>query len=296
MRIGIAGTGRTGCSLALALAAGGAEIPSVYSRKPEAVAGIFTGTGIECEGDIRGLVEKSDLIFLTVPDSEITPFSTQIVGLCGSSITGKIFLHCSGALTSAALKGFEDLGAVTGSLHPIQTFPDRETSWKAMYGIYFGFEGSDRAIPAARETVEILNGEMLLIRPEAKPLYHAAACILSNYMAALSYTAGELLERAGISRDIGMKAFGPLLKNTVDNITAIGSVKALTGPISRGDTATILGHLAAIGADDRDTAELYRVLGRLTVQLARLKGSIDDVQAAALLEALNLRSSNAGHF
>lgn len=286
MRIGIAGAGRTGCSLALALAAGGARISGVYSRKPEDAAGIFTGTGIECEGDICRLTGKSDLIFLTVPDSEIEPFSARISELCGGAAAEKIFLHCSGAMTSAVLKELSDKGAVTGSLHPIQTFPDREKSWKAMYGIYFGFEGSDRAIPVVRQIVGILRGEMLLIRPEDKPLYHAAACIISNYMAALSHTAGELLERAGISHDIGMKAFGPLLKNTADNITTAGSAKALTGPISRGDTATILGHLAAIGADDRDTAELYRVLGRLTVKLARLKGSIDDVQAAALLEAL----------
>ena len=287
MKIGIAGAGRTGCSLALALAAGGAQISGVYSRKPEAVTGIFTGTGIECEGDICSLIGKSDLIFLTVSDSEIAPLSARISSLCGSAAAEKIFLHCSGALTSDALKELSDVGAVTGSLHPIQTFPDREKSWKAMYGIYFGFEGSNGAMSAVRETVGILNGELLLIRPEDKPLYHAAACILSNYTAALSHTAGELLERAGIPRDIGMKAFGPLLKNTADNITTVGSVKALTGPISRGDTATILGHLAAIGKDDWDTAELYKVLGRLTVQLARLKGSIDDVQASDLLEALS---------
>lgn len=287
MNIGIAGAGRTGCSLALALAAKGARISGVYSRKPESVAGIFKGTGIECEADICSLVAKSDLIFLTVPDSEITPFSTRISSLCGGAAAEKIFLHCSGALTSAALNELRDAGAVTGSLHPIQTFPDREKSWNAMYGIYFSFEGSDKAIPVVRETVEILEGEVLVIEPEAKPLYHAAACILSNYMAALSYTAGELLERAGIPPEVGIKAFGPLLKSTAGNIAGIGSVKALTGPISRGDKATISGHLAAIGTDDRDTAELYRVLGRITVQLAQIKGSIDDLQAAALLEALS---------
>lgn len=286
MRIGIAGAGRTGCSLALALAAAGAQVTGVFSRKPEALAGIFAGKGIGCTGDIRSLIEKSDLIFLTVPDSEIAPFSARIASLCRNAAGGKVFLHCSGALTSAALKELSGAGAVTGSLHPIQTFPDREKSWKAMYGIYFGFEGSDGAIPAARDTVKTLGGEMLVIRPEAKPLYHAAACILSNYTAALSHTAGELLERAGIQRDIGMKAFGPLLKNTADNITTAGSAKALTGPISRGDTGTIIGHLAAIGAEDRETADLYRVLGRLTVRLALIKGSIDEAQAAALLEAL----------
>jgi predicted short-subunit dehydrogenase-like oxidoreductase (DUF2520 family) len=285
MRIGIAGTGRVGCSLALALAEKGVRT-DVYSRRPEAAAGIFSGKGVALQGNIPGLVEKSDVIFVTVPDSEIAPFSAHIAGLCGGGAAGKIFLHCSGALTSAALKELEALGAATGSLHPIQTFPDRESSWKAAYGIYFGFEGSDGAMPAACETVRLLDGRLLLIAPEAKPLYHAAACMLSNYMTALSHAAGALLERAGIPQDAGMKAFGPLLRSTADNIIAAGSAKALTGPISRGDTATVLGHLAAIGADDSGTDELYRVLGRLTVRLARLKGSIDDVQAASLYEAL----------
>ena len=286
MRIGIAGAGRVGCSLALALAAGGAEVSGVYSRRPEAAAEAFNGTDIVCEGDVRGLIEKSDMIFLTVPDSEIAPFSARIAGLCGGAAAGKVFLHCSGALTSAVLKELGELGAVTGSLHPIQTFPDREKSWRAMYGIYFGYEGQDAAIPAVNEAVGILKGQVLVIGPEGKPLYHAAACVLSNYTAALSYAAGSLLERAGISREDGMKAFGPLLRNTSANIIAEGSVKALTGPIARGDTATVLGHLAAIGADDRETAELYKILGRLTVKLARLKGGIGGEQAAALLEAL----------
>lgn len=286
MRIGIAGAGRTGCSLALALNAAGACIAGVYSRKPETSADIFIGTGIACEGDISTFVRKCDVIFLTVPDSAIASFATSISMICGNDVSGRLFLHCSGAMTSAELDVLAARGAVTGSLHPIQTFPDRAGSWESMCGIHFGFEGSDEALSAARETVALLKGEMLVISREAKPLYHAAACMLSNYIAALSHAAGKLLERAGIPKDTGMKAFAPLLMSTVENIIAAGSAKALTGPISRGDTATVQEHILAIGEDDRAMAEVYKVLGRLTTELALLKGSIDEKQGEAILRVL----------
>lgn len=288
MRIGIAGAGRTGCSLALALASAGACIAGVYSRRPEAASAVFGGTGIACQDDMRSLVENSDLVFLAVPDSIIAPFAVETADLCGDAVAGKVFLHLSGALTSEELKGLADRGAITGSLHPIQTFPDRKNSWQSMYGICFGFEGRDGALTAARKIVGLLSGDMLVLNPGTKPLYHAAACMLSNYTVALSHAAAGLLERAGIPGDVGMKAFGPLLKNTAENIVSSGSVNALTGPIARGDAGTVAGHLSAIGDDEGGTAEIYRTMGKLTVKLALLKGSIDGRQAEDILRVLNI--------
>lgn len=287
MRIGIAGAGRTGCSLALALAGAGAAVAGVYSRRPEDAALVFEGTGIACGDDIRKLVENSDLIFLAVPDSVIGPFAAGVADLCRDAVPEKVFLHLSGAVTSGELKELADRGAFTGSLHPIQTFPDRKNSWRSMYNICFGFEGRDEARMAAREIVGLLAGDMLVLNPGTKSLYHAAACMLSNYTVTLSHAAAGLLERAGIPADAGMKAFGPLLKSTAENIVSAGSVNALTGPISRGDAATVAGHLAAIGEDESGAAEAYRVMGRLTVKLALLQGTINEKQAEDILRALN---------
>ncbi len=285
MKVGIIGAGRAGCAFAFALAEKGAEITGVYSRNPESAGYIAERLKTAFENDIEKLVESAEVILLTVPDTAVNELAIAISRLCSPScIKGKTFMHASGALTSKELEPLEVSGAHTGSLHPIQTFADRENGWKGMFGIYFGFEGGSGALGQARQLVELPEGHMLEIRPEAKVLYHAAACILSNYTVTLSYAAGMLLEAAGVGRDAGLKAFMPLLRNTVENIATGGSIKALTGPVARGDFLTVARHLSAMG--DNDIAELYKAAGRMTVKLAEEKGSIGETAAEQLLEVL----------
>lgn len=287
MKIGIIGAGKVGCAFAIALADRGAEIAGVCSRTPQAAEYLSNRLDIAPAGDVIQLVKAADVVLLTVPDGAIAETAVQISRSCGcADIGGKTFLHCSGALASAVLEPLSKAGAYTGSLHPVQTFADRKNGWKGMSGIYFGFEGSEGAADCASKLVGLLNGVLLDIRPEAKPLYHAAACILSNYTVTLSYVSGMLLERAGIDRDTGVRAFMPLLRNTVENIAAAGSVNALTGPVARGDWSTVAGHIAALDEKDNTIAGLYRVLGKMTVRLALEKGSIDEAKAGALLDVL----------
>lgn len=287
MKIGIIGAGRVGTAFALALSGRGAEISGICSRTTRAVDFVSGKLEKAFINDIAQTINEADLVLLTVPDSVIAETAVKIHDVCDAlDIIGKTFLHCSGALTSAELEPLSKAGSYTGSLHPIQTFAGKEDGWKGMYGIYFGYEGSVKAGEKALQLVKMLNGTLLDIKSEAKPLYHAAACILSNYTVALSHVSGMLLDAAGIGMDIGINAFIPLLRNTVENIASSGSLNALTGPVSRGDTVTVADHLNAMDGMNGTVPELYRVLGRMTVQLAVEKGSIDEAKARLLLEVL----------
>lgn len=287
MKIGIIGAGRVGTAFALALSGNGVEITGVYSRTVRDVDFISLKLGKTFVNDFACTIEDADIVLLTVPDSQIADIAVKIREESASCINGKTFLHCSGALTSMELHALVHAGGYTGSLHPIQTFASKEDGWKGMHGIFFGYEGSAGAREKALQLVEILNGKLLDIKSEAKPLYHAAACILSNYTVTLSYVTGLLLDAAGIGKDVGIQAFIPLLGNTVENIAAHGSINALTGPISRGDSVTVAGHLKAMDGGGNAITELYRVLGRITVQLAIEKGSINETKAKQLLEVLS---------
>jgi len=246
------------------------------------------------------LIEKSEVLLITVPDSEISPVAYEISKIAyesGRGFKGKVFLHTSGAATSEEMAPIKDKGGFTGSLHPAQTFPDRENSWKSMFNIYFGYEGSEEAKKYASDIVKSLNGKMLMLTAESKPLYHAAACVISNYTVTLSHVAGTLLEAAGIEREIGMKAFAPLLNATVANIIDSGSVNALTGPVSRGDAETVLDHLNAMEAklyNKESTIELYKLLGKETIKLALEKGTIDDEKAEELMMTFGSRNNRQG--
>lgn len=287
MKVGIIGTGRVGCSLAIALSNKGMPIFGVYSRdiaSARNLPGVYTYVAFN---DMYSLVESCDTVFITVPDSSISDVAQQIAQSCRrSGLEGKVFVHCSGALASDVLGCIRKEGGFTGSLHPIQSFPGRTDSWESMYNIYFGFEGSIEAEAAAAEVVSLLGGRMLRVSTEGKSLYHAAACVLSNYMVTLSHIAARLLESAGIDGDTGLMAFAPLLRSTVENIARLGSVEALTGPISRGDTGTVAAHLEAIEQSLPDKAELYKSLGRATVALALEKGTIDENHARELISLL----------
>jgi predicted short-subunit dehydrogenase-like oxidoreductase (DUF2520 family) len=66
------------------------------------------------------------------------------------------------------------------------------------------------------------------------------------------------------------------LRGTVANLER-GPAAALTGPIRRGDVATVRRHLAALAPEEQS---LYRELGRVALRLAREAGLADEAAEA----------------
>lgn len=292
LRISIIGAGKTGCAIATGLKRKGFDISGIYSRSRASAEFLARALGGQYENNIYSAVADSEVVFITVPDIQIAAVAAKIKDEAGANgLLGKTFFHCSGALSSDVLKELAGQGAGIGSLHPIQTFADRENGWKLFEGIYFGFEGSNEAKLIAEIIVSALNAKMVHITKEMKPVYHAAASILSNYTVVLSYIAGELLACAGIERETAIKAFSPLLENTVHNIAGLGSIAALTGPIARGDGAVIEGHMTAIAEIQPRLQDIYTLLGDIAVEIAIKKGSIDSVTADKLRVILKRRGA-----
>ena len=107
---------------------------------------------------------------------------------------------------------------------------------------------------------------------EAKPAYHAASVFASNYVVTLTHAAVSLLERTGLEREAALAALRPLQHRTID---VAGSPP--TGPIARGDAATVAAHLRAVGPE---LEPLYRALGRATLPI------VPPASAAAVRELL----------
>ena len=133
--------------------------------------------------------------------------------------------------------------------------------------------------------VRRLGGVPVTLAPEAKPLYHAGAVFASNYLVTMLAEAMRLLEEAGIGRDAALAALLPLVRATLENVAAAGPEGALTGPIARGDAATLRRHLSALPHRD---ADLYRAVGRATLRLAREAG-LEEARAARLEEILRVQ-------
>ena len=103
----------------------------------------------------------------------------------------------------------------------------------------------------------------------------------SNYAVTLADAGVALLEEAGFG-DAALATLMPLLRAILDNLGRVGPPKALTGPISRGDMATLREHLAQLEARMPDLLPLYRVVGLRTIEVALRKGTIDAAQAEAM--------------
>lgn len=287
MKIGIIGAGKVGSALAIGLAREKFPIEGIYSRTEEAVKALAQKTGASFSNNLEETVRRADTIFITVPDDALEEMSSCISErIDAETIKDKVFLHCSGACTSDVLGSISEKGGYTGSLHPIQTFADRFEGWRGLYSIYFGFEGSREAQKAAEIIVRAFNGQLLLLDRQAKPLYHAAACVLSNYTVVLSYIAKGLLRAAGIDAEMGIKALAPLAAKTVKNIELLGPEAALTGPVSRGDSGVIARHIEEMGKKCPEFIGVYKTLGKTALEIAVKKGSVGEDKERRLRELL----------
>lgn len=277
MNIGIFGAGKVGCALAVGLKNNGFNISGVYSKSCNSQEYLCAKLGKAFANILEDTIKSSDLIFISVSDDNIREAAGEIAQKINNDLLcAKTFIHLSGALTTQALEPLESAGAYTGSLHPIQSIADKDDGWKKLYNIYYGFEGCEEAEKQALNVVKSFEGSLIKIKKQDKPLYHAAACIISNYTVTLSYAAHEILESMGLDRETTIKAFLPLIRNTVDNIERLGIIGALTGPVSRGDHSVIEEHIKALDCLDNKLVKLYKVLGRKTFEIAIEKGSLTD--------------------
>ena len=181
----------------------------------------------------------------------------------------------SGAQSSEILDRATDFGAQVLSVHPLQSFASVERAINILPGSIFSIEGDREAYDTAVCIVETLGGEYFFIDRKAKPLYHAGACVVSNYLVTIIDFGVKLLESTGIPRQMATRALLPLINGTVNNVENIGIPKALTGPIARGDLSTITKHLDCLEEMAPELIQLYSWLGFYTAQIAVEKGGID---------------------
>jgi predicted short-subunit dehydrogenase-like oxidoreductase (DUF2520 family) len=228
---------------------------------------------------------SGDVVFLTVPDRMIRPVCEEIAAAKGFR-TGAVVIHCSGVYDASILAAARERKTLIAALHPLQSFASPEVAVKAMKGTCFTFDGDEEAAPVAGRIVEALGGRMLRLRPGNRALYHAASCVLSNYLVAVADLGMIMLVLSGMEKGEAARAARPLLAGTVENIGRVGVPAALTGPISRGDVETVARHLAALGRLPREIRRLYCSLGLYTVRVAQRKGTLNQADARSLVRLL----------
>lgn len=265
MKIGIIGAGRVGCSIGKYLRTKDIELAGYYDVDSAAAKEAAEFTRTESFDSLKQLADQSQIIFITTPDSFIIPVWEQLKEL---SLTNQIICHCSGALSSDSFSGRESMSVSCCSIHPMLPFSNKFSSYQQLEHAFFTVEGHPHAVQVITDLLTSYGNEVCRIDAAAKPEYHAAASILSNQVIAVLDTGYRLLEDCGFSREKAVAATAALVRQNIENVLSQGCVHALTGPIERGDVATVEKHLHCLNTED---AALYRMLGTRLLAIAEGK-------------------------
>jgi len=236
--VAVIGAGRLGGVLARALRAAGLDVHGPLRR----------GDGIPEVG----------IALLCVPDAAIA--DAALVAKPRARFVG----HVSGATP---------LNGIDFSIHPLQTFTGEETP-NVFHGIGCAIDArSHEALTIATSLAELLGARVFRVDDAHRAEYHAAASFASNFVLTVLDAAEQLAASAGIDGDDARDLLAPLVRRTVDNWQRNGSTASLTGPIARGDEATVARQRGAVDDTDPELTPLFDKLALATRSIARQKAT-----------------------
>lgn len=275
--IGLIGAGRLGTSIALALERAGHPIALVASASASSAQTLAERLSSATCVDADAVVARCELVLLAVPDTTLSTLAAAL-----SWAPNQHVVHSSGALGVDVLEPARAAGALRGCFHPLQTFPERFGDPARFAGVVCGIEAEgvlgERLERFARE----LGATTVRLEGIDRARYHAAAVFASNYLVALHVAAAQAWSLAGLPPAVARPALAPLTEAAAQSVRRFTLEAALTGPLARGDLATVAGHLRALEAAP-ELKELYQRLGMALLALPLALSSEQRVLLATLL-------------
>lgn len=263
---GIVGTGAVARALGRALHARGVPIAGVASasldRARQAAASISPAVKPVLVADLPRFASR---LVVATADARIEGVAEA---LASADTTDMIVLHTCGAAGPQALTALRRRGVPVGVFHPLQTVVRGEAAENVFANVAFAIAGDPPARAWAGELAVRLGGRALPIRDDAFAAYHAGAVLASNGVVALVDAAVSLIASGGVERSAALSAIAPLTQAATDNVLRLGPAAALTGPVARGDVATVEHHLAALAHAAPEIEALYRAVTRCLIGVA----------------------------
>jgi predicted short-subunit dehydrogenase-like oxidoreductase (DUF2520 family) len=266
-RIAIVGAGNLGSALALALYRSGYLVDAVVMRSDGASLRKARSLAKEVGGiAARPAQINANVVWLCVPDGEIAKVARVLAR--NRDWEGEVALHSSGALTSDELEALRRRGASVASVHPLMTFV--RGSRPALVDVPFAVEGDAHAVQLARRIVNDLGGRAYSIRKQDKVAYHAWGTFASPLLMALLATTEHAAAAAGVRGKAARQRMLPILQQTLANYARLGPADSFSGPIIRGDVATVSQHLRVI-SDIPAVREVYLALAKAALAYLPVK-------------------------
>jgi predicted short-subunit dehydrogenase-like oxidoreductase (DUF2520 family) len=277
LRVALVGPGRMGSLVAYALAAAGMRLVHVSGGSAAARASLCAAIAGLRDVPLLEATRDVDLVVLAVPDAAIADVVDELVraDLLDERHT---VVHLSGALGLAPLRRAGLAGARVAACHPAMTAPQGSRDPALLVGVPWAVTAAPADRASAHDLVAALGGDAFDVDESQRVLYHAGLATASNAVGAAVVTARRLLGLAHVARPEAI--LGPLVAASVEAALA-GGAAALTGPVVRGDVATVRAHLAAMTSDMPELAEAYRAQARsilATVRVALPPGTAAELE------------------
>jgi predicted short-subunit dehydrogenase-like oxidoreductase (DUF2520 family) len=217
---------------------------------------------------------SGDLLVIAVRDAQIREVADTLVpDVAGFGAA----VHLSGLAPIDTLAAIEAAGPAIGSFHPLQTLPTPEAGAARLSGAWIGVTADEPLRSGLHSFAVSLGARPFDVPDDAKALYHAAAAAAANFPLAALTMAHDLFRTAGVP----FEAARPLVEAVVANAFELGPRAALTGPVARGDSATVAAQLRAVRDAEADWLGPFEVFVEV---LARLVGR--GVEFSELIDAI----------
>jgi len=265
--LNIVGAGHVGRTLGRLFAAHGVfSVQDVLTRSigsaQDAVGFIGAGRALAGLAELR----PAAVWMLAVSDDAIAPTCAALAA--AGLLDGAVVFHCSGAKASSELQA---PGTAVASVHPVRSFADPEGVAAAFAGTWCGVEGDAAALALLAPAFEAIGARLVHIDAAAKTVYHAASVFAANYLVTVLDAALRAYVAAGVPEAVARELARPLASETLANVFRLGPAAALSGPVARGDVATVARQQAAVSDWDGPTGQLYAALVEATTALAERK-------------------------
>lgn len=287
MKIGIIGAGKMGYTLGKHFSLNCSDkiqLIGYYSKNIISAIDAAEFTNSNYFNSVEELVALSDILFITVPDGEITNV-VRLIKECSKEVDGKIICHTSGAMSSADMKEILP-DAFMYSVHPIYAVNSKKDAYVNFGDAFITIEGDSEYINVLQELFLGLGHKTKFISPKDKVKYHSAAVFSSNLVIGLYHMAEELLKQCGFNEDEVSDAIKPLFINNAKKLYGSNCEEALTGPVERCDIETVEKHLNVL---QNEYFDVYKLLSKELIKIAEHKNKKNDYRE--LTEMLDFNNS-----
>jgi predicted short-subunit dehydrogenase-like oxidoreductase (DUF2520 family) len=251
MKLGLVGSGRAARTLEPRLREAGHEIAWWWSRS---------------SADPIEAMPKVEVVLLAVSDDAIAKVATALGVRAGAE--EEAWLHLSGGRPATEARVSNERPGAVGTLHPMVALPGDEAPDNLLVGTTCGVGGDAKATAHATALAQSLGMTAIEIADDQRALYHAAAVTVAGHATALLHQASQLLQQTGFDETQARRALAALMVSAIENLQSGSPAEMITGPIARGDSATVRLHLEALSTADNHTQSTYIHLANTALSLS----------------------------